>query len=298
MPPAIAVAGITAAASIGGAVLGAGAQKKAASQAADAQKESSAEQIAFAKDVYASNAARLDPYSSMGLPAGGVLAGLLFGGTGTGTATPTGPAYTNPTVAQEAPIDRATYLESKGNWERQHRSDYPLSYERWVQARGGTPGPGALASPMPAPSAAPAFSAMGSQQAWDTFRNSTNYQWRFNEGMKGQQVGMGALGAFDSGATRKKLTEWGQNFASNELGTYMDRLASMYGMGLSGASALAGVSQNMVSSVNNANQASASAAANAALIRGNANQKMWSEAAGALGSLASSFIKPSPPKGG
>jgi hypothetical protein len=140
--------------------------------------------------------------------------------------------------------------------------------------------------------ATPPISGQSALSAFDTFRNSTNYQWRFNQGQQSVQQGMGALGAFDSGATRKALTEYGQNFASNELGTYMDRLAQQQSMGLAGASALAGVSQNMAGSVMASNNAAASATGNAALIRGQANQQMYGQIAGALGGLASSFGHP------
>lgn len=53
MPPAIAAAGIAAAGTIGGALLGSSSQKKAASQAADAQADSTAAQLELGRESLA-----------------------------------------------------------------------------------------------------------------------------------------------------------------------------------------------------------------------------------------------------
>jgi hypothetical protein len=53
MPPAVAAAGIAAAGAIGGAVIGSSAQKKAAGQAADTQRDATAAQLQLGKDSLA-----------------------------------------------------------------------------------------------------------------------------------------------------------------------------------------------------------------------------------------------------
>lgn len=288
MPP-LAVAAVGAAVGIGGAVLSANAQKKAANKAADAQGEASEANIALAKETYASNAQRLDPTINQGLTAGNALMGLLgfntpapapVGGTASG---PVGTAPPEPTYSTFAKRNAIHAIQSgqtldPARLEQFGLTDYAAKYKAWKQG----------------PTATPPINGTGSNSAlsaWDTFRNSSNYKFRFDQGVEAIQQGMGALGSFDSGATRKALTEYGQNFASNEIGSYMDRLAQQQGFGLSGASALAGVSQNMAGAQMAANNNTATAAGNAALISGAANQNMYGQIAGALGGLASSFGK-------
>jgi hypothetical protein len=176
---------------------------------------------------------------------------------------------------------------------------YPL-YQQYVS---GNPRPAAGAAPAPAtggalgggqgtqqPGGTPATGGTtpqnGALSAFDTFRNSTNYQWRLGQGQKALEMSGLPGGGYDSGATRKSITEYGQMFAANELGTYMDRLAQQQQLGMGAASALAGVGQNMVGQVTANNNAAGSAAANAALMRGQANSNMWGGIAGSIGQAA------------
>lgn len=93
------------------------------------------------------------------------------------------------------------------------------------------------------------------ESAFDTFRGGTNYQFRLNEGQEAVNSNYGGGGVALSGAAAKALQAHGQNTASNELGNYMGYLGNQQGVGLSGASALAGVSQNFANSnVANTNQ--------------------------------------------
>lgn len=126
------------------------------------------------------------------------------------------------------------------------------------------------------------------QSAWDQFRNSTNYQFRLNEGMKALNQGYAARGMLESGAAMRGINDYAQNFASNELGNYMNLLSQQQQMGMGAASALAGVGQNMVNNVTANNNAAASAAANAALMRGQSNANMWGNIAGSIGNVLGS----------
>lgn len=298
MPPAVAIAGIGAAASIGGAVLGASSAKKAANQAADATRDAGAANTALARETYSQNAQRLDPTVTGGQTAGNAIMSILgFPSGGTGTATD-GVQHTQQFGTPEPAPPEGSGGGIFGNIRRREiiqaiqagrtvdpaklaavgLTDYASKYQAWKN--GGT----ATGQPMTSGNAMAAF---------DTFRNSSDYKFRFDQGVTAEQQGMGALGAFDSGATRKALTEYGQHFASGELGNWMDRLAQQQGFGLGAASALAGVSQNMAGQQIAANNNTASAVGNAALVRGNANANMYGQVAGALGGLASSFF----PKG-
>lgn len=288
----------TAAVSVGGAVLGASATNNAADTAADAQRDASAANTALARETYAQNAQRLDPYAANGMTAGNAIMSILgFGGGPGGGGTPAvDPAIADDEWATQAlqalaaevnpsimarvsniqdPTERLAALEPLlQRVDRQAYGQFMARNPRHTAANAQFTAPMASGNAM---------------AAFDTFRNSSAYDWRLSQGIKAQQQGMGALGAFDSGATRKALTEYGQNFGSNELGNWMDRLSQQQGFGLGAASALAGVSQNMAGSVMNSNNQAASATGNAALIRGAANQNMYGQIAGALGGLASSF---------
>jgi hypothetical protein len=295
MPPAVAVAGITAAATIGGAVLSNKAQKKASKQAANVAQNTAAANNTLARDIYGQNAARLDPYSARGQQAGGALMGLLGYGSPPPTAAPAmGGAGGDQT-------DWAGYVranpDAMSDWQRFHRD---MSLEDYGQYHWSADGGRRDLTPFrPQTATAPATGTpgatpqQGALDAFNTFRNSTNYQWRFNEGNKALQMSALGGGGFDSGATRKALTEYGQNFASNELGTYMDRLAQQQQLGLGAASALAGVGQNFVGQVSANNNSAGTAAANAALMQGNARANMWGGIAGgigqAIGALGSSY---------
>lgn len=282
MPPVAIAAGIAGAATIGGAVLSSRSQRRAGNQAADIAADNSAANNALTREIYGQNAARLDPYAAGGMRAGNALQGLLGvnnypTGAATGGALGGGQDWSaylaaNPDVAAEANrVVRSGEFASPTDYAAWHYQHYGQGEGRAVSALGGTPATGAggvTANP---------------QSAWDTFRNSTNYQWRFGQGQKALELSSLPGGSFDSGQTRKATIEYGQNFASNELGAYMDRLAQQQQLGLAGASALAGVSQNMVGAVTANNNASAGAAANAALNAGQARSNMWGGIASGIG---------------
>lgn len=80
------------------------------------------------------------------------------------------------------------------------------------------------------------------QANFDAFQASPDYQFRFEQGIKGVDAGAAARGMLDSGATRKAEIKYAGNLASGEFGSYAQRLAN-----------LAGVGQNAASAQNNAN---------------------------------------------
>lgn len=152
---------------------------------------------------------------------------------------------------------------------------------------------GLLLGPGAADSAAPP-----SRSAWDTFRDSTNYQFRLDEGARAINQGYAAAGSLQSGAATKALTRYNQDYASNELSNYMNLLGNQQNMGLNAARAVAGVGGDLVSQVSANNNSAGTAAANAALIRGNANADMWDGIGGgfsrALGALGGSSYARNP----
>ena len=71
--------------------------------------------------------------------------------------------------------------------------------------------------------------------AFHTFKDSAGYGFRMNEGMTAIEGSRAAGGVLNSGATSKELMKFGQNFASEELGNYMQMLGGMQGQGLQAA---------------------------------------------------------------
>lgn len=304
----------------GGAVaagaLGAGAQKDAAHTAADTAAANAAANNALQREIYGENAARLDPFAANGLAASNALSGLLLGGrSAVNPATPT-PApstsgtgtggalshYSGPGLGSfhsQGDVDAYLgYYQAHPDQDPGFTSVAPFHGDPWrdessasavLAARNGwlashpngTPAPAPTPAPTPTP-AAGGSGGNGALDAWDQFRQGTNYQWRLGQGESALNSKYAGNGAFDSGAADKAAITFGQNFASNELSNYMNLLASQQAMGLSAAGAVAGVGTTYAGNVAAQNTAAANAAANAALASGNASAGMY----GAIGNTA------------
>jgi hypothetical protein len=269
---------IGAAATIGGSLLGASSSKKAAKKAAGIAADNTAANNALTREIYGKNTANLSPFMNNGLAASNALSGLLLGSP----AAPTQAAPASALYGLGTPASSMGGAMPEGFYPWDEPGHYGMTAEEvWAQQN---PAMQAPQMPMPAPA-----SAVTAANPWDQFRNSTNYQFRLNEGMGALNRNYAARGLLESGAAMKGINNYAQNFASNELGNYMALLSGQQNMGMAGASALAGVGQNMVSNVTANNNSGASAAANAALVGGQANGQMWGGIAGALGNLAGSF---------
>lgn len=104
-----------------------------------------------------------------------------------------------------------------------------------------------------------------SAAAFDSFRNSNGYQFRFDQGQKAVTAALGGRGYLDSGAAQKSLLRYGQGTASDEFSRWLGALQGQQGMGLTAASAQAGVGQNYANAVSQNNNMAANSSANAAL---------------------------------
>jgi hypothetical protein len=151
-------------------------------------------------------------------------------------------------------------------------------------------GPVAAPTMGPVTTAAPTGSGNPQADAFARFRDSTGYQFRLGEGTNALTSQFASGGALNSGAAAKALLRYGQDYGSGEFGKYMGYLTNQQGVGLSGASALAGVGQNYANSVMANNNLAGESAANAHLIRGAANANMWNGIGSGVGNLfGSSF---------
>lgn len=272
---------IGAAATIGGSILGASSSKKAAKKAAAVAADNTAANNALTREIYGKNTANLSPFMNNGLAASSALSGLLLGTPATtqqyGAPQPVGAlgGLAGPSATFGGAMPEGFYpWDQPGHYGR-------TAEEVWAE-QNGSMAPQTLSAPVPQ-------GGVMAQNPWDQFRNSTNYQFRLGEGLGALNRNYAARGLLESGAAMKGINNYAQQFASNELGSYMALLSGQQNMGMAGASALAGVGQNMVSNITANNNAGASAAANAALINGNANGQMWGGIAGALGNLAGTF---------
>lgn len=145
------------------------------------------------------------------------------------------------------------------------------------QAGYGTP---ALGQPSPQQAAT---------NAYEIFKQSTGYQSRLNQGMSALSATFAGRGMSQSGAAIKSALRYGQDYASNEFGNYMGYLSNQQGVGLSGASALAGVGQSYASNVTNLNSQNAQFLGQAAVARANNNNQMWGGILGGVGQAVSAF---------
>lgn len=87
--------------------------------------------------------------------------------------------------------------------------------------------------------------------AMQALQNSPGYQFRLGEGLKGVQGSAAARGMLGSGATLKGLTQYGQNFASNE---YDKRFQQLQGVSQMGMNASGQIGNNYMSAADALNK--------------------------------------------
>lgn len=93
-------------------------------------------------------------------------------------------------------------------------------------------------------------------KAWDTYRNSTNYQFMLNQGLQGIEYANAP--AFSSSATAKALNNYAQGMAGNALQGYEGLLVGQQGLGLQAGLGLGGIGMAGAGIINNALQQKAS----------------------------------------
>lgn len=269
----------------GGGLLAAGDQKKAARTAASVEGANTDKNNALAREFYSLNTANITPWMRSGQRANNAIDELLYGPQ---AAQPTQSA---PSAFQGAGMAQPSAFGSyaSGGWNspsfidpggEQFANGQPMTYGNMQY---GQP---QYADQGPAPAGGVTTPVSTARSAFENYLNSTGYQFRLGEGMKGLNIGFGAKGLLESGARDKAAIRYGQGMASDEFARYMDLLNRQQNLGFSGASALAGVGQNLVGNVTANNNASAAATANSALYAGQANANMWGSIAGSLGNAA------------
>lgn len=266
-------------------------QNKNARRAAETSERNNAANLALFRESRDMSLQRLDPYNNRGNAAGNAINDLLGIGGSQPMAAPAQFQPTQSAASQYGLGDSPGFMGMSGDQMRSvaaGMSGQPM----------GVMGGQFSAAPNQAMTMQPAAPAMSPQQAqnaaFDNFRNSTGYQFRLGEGLDAVNSGYAGAGALQSGAAMRGITEYGQNFASNEFGNYLGALSNQQAVGAGAASAGAGVSQNFASMAGNSNnfnaqnQMSAQLArqnpfANALGIYGGAMQNVIGAVAGGMG---------------
>lgn len=286
-------------ASVGGAAISSSATGKAADKASAAAERSAELSAQVQRETYANNQKNLTPFMNTGNAAMGQINALL--GLGDGTD------WEGYVMA-----DPAAYRDYNQNWSGgpnalgdmslaeygkfHYRND--LAYHRGDKVgNDGQQAADANANYMGRDLSQ--FSAQkGAERAFDMFRKSTGYDFRVGEGMNALNSSFAGRGVLQSGAVVKGAVDYGQGMASQEFGSYLGALGNQQALGMSGASALAGVGQSYANSLGNIYQQSGANQANAALARGQSGAQFGNALAG-LGSQAIGYgLKPPTPSGG
>ncbi len=284
---------IAAAATIGGAVMSSKAQKKAANRAAATAENTAGQNNALARWMYNQNAGVLSPYQQRGNAAGNAMNALLGLGVPSNNA---GTGFIDGYAANDAGMmpQGSPTGAPMGMMPQDDMAMFNdgMSINGAPTAMPSTTGflPATAPTAQAAPQAGQPNALSQYQDAFNNYRNSTGYQFRLNEGQKALGSNFAARGLSNSGAAARSLSGFNQNMASGEFGNYMNQLAGIQNMGLGAGSAQAGVGQNFVNTVSANNNSAGTAAANAALMRGNATAGMWGGIAGGIGNIfGSSF---------
>lgn len=136
------------------------------------------------------------------------------------------------------------------------------------------------------PAASSLTPAQQQQAAFDRFRNTPGYQFGLQTGFNQVQSSAAARGGLYSGATLKALQRYGNDYADQQGYTpYMNRLASLAGMGQTANS------QNAQAGQNYANQTGYNLmnAANARASGINQSADAWGQAASGIGGLVGKY---------
>ena len=268
MPAAVIGGAIAAVGGIGSAVI----SSRGASNAAQATQAAADQSSAVQQQMYAQNAAALQPWQRSGLQANSAINALLgiggqeqsqpgfgnvgggFGGMGFGG---TEDLWYGRNGGQN--LDGSGYLNSFGGPANLNGNALTNSVQTTPQQQ--------------------------YQSAFDNYRNSTGYQFRLDQGMNAINSGYAGAGSIKSGAALKAINDYGQGMASQEFNNYLGALGNQQGLGFSAASAQAGVGQNYANSLTGIYQQNGANQANSALVRSQNTANALGSVAGIAGNL-------------
>lgn len=132
--------------------------------------------------------------------------------------------------------------------------------------------------------------------------NDPSYKFRLNQGLDAVQSGAAAQGGLLSGATQKALSDYGQNFASQEYQNaynrfnadqtnQYNRLSNLVGLGQSAAAGVGNAGMQTGQAIANNTMAGANAQAAGTIAAGNRNANNFQNILG-IANTASKFFSP------
>jgi hypothetical protein len=265
--------GIGAAASIGGSLLSSSAQKKAADKAAGVAQSTTDANNALARDIYGQNQQALAPFMQRGNVAGGYLNAMLGLPSASNSAAtysmggeqgyPTHQANQAMRYGEDfgySPTQYGGQYGMGGNDYRGNMTNGEFMPQRFgPTAQSGQQGYGQQSG----------VSMNDAQGAFGNYIKNSDYGFQFATGSNQVNSGFAGNGTLKSGSAMKALEDYRQNLQAGYRGEYMNALGNQQGVGLSGANALAGVSTNFGNTIAANNNSAGTAAANAALAKGN-----------------------------
>lgn len=272
--------GIGAAASLGGAALSSSAQKRAANKAADVATQTSAENNALARDIYGQNKQALAPFMQRGNVAGDYINAMLgipstqIGTMGGQQSQPTYQPNQIVRYGEDYGFSPTQVGMVGGDYRGQVTNGGFLPQRFSPTAQGNMTASGGI-SIQPQ-----GVTTQNAQDAFGKYIKNSDYGFQFGQGSNALNSGYAGAGTLQSGAAMKAMEKFRQDLQSGYRNEYMGALGNQQGVGLSGASALAGVGQNYANSMTNNNNAAGNALANAALANGSGG---FGNALGAIG---------------
>jgi hypothetical protein len=253
-----------------GGIIGGNAQKKAADRAAETALKTAEMNNQLAREFKAENVGYNAPYVNRGNIAGAYLNALLgLPGAEYSTQAPAQPQQ------QPAPQFNPSFGNMAGgfggnfSWLQQPQQQQPQPRQEMVTTRVGP---------------------IRANKAFNTYLNSSGYQFRVNEGENALNQGYAAQGALRSGKAQKDFMRFGQGIASDEFGRYIGYLGGQQATGLSGAGNISGVGTTALNAMTQNNNSASDARQNASLMKGQINANNWQAGGKLLDSFASSFM--------
>lgn len=237
-----------------GGIVGGIAQGKAAKTAAKAQTDAANQQMAYQKEIYADQTQRFKPFLGSGTNA---LAAYNFE-MGLGN---------RPMVGGTAP-----QIETVGG----NMSASGVLNGAQYRVNGQT-----FNTKAEAENYANANMTGGSE--YGGFTATPGYDFRKKQGIDAIDASAAARGGLMSGKTLQDLNTFGDGIASQEYGSYMQRLAGMTDMGMGAAGMQATAGNNAAAGVGNALGNIGNAQAAGAIGQGNALAGMFNNLGGAFG---------------
>lgn len=262
---------ISAAGSIGGALISSG----SANKAANAQTKSAEAALALQKQIFDTTRADLSPWTMVGqsalfqlsdalgvsrpvtMPNLGVLQSPTAGFMGSPPVSSGGASTAAPTTGSGLIAQYAGF-------------GLPGLIAQYAKQQAAQPPTGGTTT------ATPPTMTQGTG-----FQTSPGYQFAFNQGVKAVDAGAATQGLLGSGARLKALTEFGQGMANQEYWNYLNQLGNLMSAGQNAAAQTGTFGANYANSASNLFGAKGSAQAANAVAQGN----IWGETIGNLAPL-------------